>query len=80
MRGHGAVIVGENLPRAVGRSIYLEMSARMQAQAMTIAGPGGKITGLDEAEVKASVPVQEYNRAWPLWRAKALARLKSEES
>jgi len=80
MRGHGAVIVGENLPRAVGRSIYLEMSARMQAQAMTIAGPGGKITGLDEAEVQASVPVQEYNRAWPLWRAKALARLKSEES
>lgn len=78
MRGHGAVIVGENLPRAVGRSIYLEMSARMQAQAMTIAGPGGKISGLDEAEVKASVPVQEYNRAWPLWRAKALARLKSE--
>ena len=78
MRGHGAVIVGENLPRAVGRSIYLEMSARMQAQAMTIAGPGGKITGLDEAEVQASVPVQEYNRAWPMWRAKALARLKSE--
>ena len=35
---------------------------------------------LDEAEVKASVPVQEYNRAWPLWRAKALARLKSERS
>jgi HCOMODA/2-hydroxy-3-carboxy-muconic semialdehyde decarboxylase len=78
MRGHGAVIVGENLPRAVGRSIYLEMSAKMQAQAMLIAGPGGKITGLDEAEVKASAPVQDYNRAWPLWRARALARLRSE--
>jgi hypothetical protein len=72
--------VGENLPRAVGRSIYLEMSAKMQAQAMLIAGPGGKLATLDEAEVKASVPVQEYNRAWPLWRAKALARLKSERS
>jgi HCOMODA/2-hydroxy-3-carboxy-muconic semialdehyde decarboxylase len=80
MRGHGAVIVGENLPRAVGRSIYLEMSAKMQAQAILIAGPGGKIATLDEAEVKASVPVQEYNRAWPLWRAKALGRLKSERS
>lgn len=78
MRGHGAVIVGESLPRAVGRSIYLEMSAKMQAQALLIAGPGGKIACLDDAEVKASVPVQEYNRAWPLWRAKALARLKSE--
>jgi HCOMODA/2-hydroxy-3-carboxy-muconic semialdehyde decarboxylase len=78
MRGHGAVIVGENLPRAVGRSIYLEMSAKMQAQALLIAGPRGKIATLDKAEVKASVPVQDYNRAWPLWRAKALARLKSE--
>jgi ribulose-5-phosphate 4-epimerase/fuculose-1-phosphate aldolase len=80
MRGHGAVIVGENLPRVVGRSVYLEMSAQMQAQAMQIAGPGGKITGLDEAEVKASVPLQDYNRAWPLWRAKALARLRSERT
>ena len=30
MRGHGSVVVGENLPRAVGRSVYLEQSARMQ--------------------------------------------------
>ena len=34
MRGHGAVVVGENLPRAVGRSIYLELSAQLQMQAM----------------------------------------------
>jgi len=77
MRGHGSVTVGETLPRAVGRSVYLEMSARMQFQAMLIAGNNGKITYFDEAEVKASVPVQDYNRAWPVWRAKALARLKS---
>ncbi len=78
MRGHGATVVGENLPRAVGRSIYLEISARMQMQAMMIAGPGGRITYIDESEVKASVPVQNYNRAWPAWRALALARLKAE--
>ena len=77
MRGHGSVTVGETLPRAVGRSVYQEMSARMQLQAMSIAGNDGKITYLDDAEVKASVPVQDYNRAWPVWRAKALARLKS---
>ena len=29
------------------------------------------------AEVKASVPVQNYNRAWPMWREKALARAKN---
>ena len=78
MRGHGATVVGENLPRAVGRSIYLEISARMQLQAMMIAGPGGRITYIDEAEVKASVPAQNYNRAWPAWREKVLARLKAE--
>ena len=78
MRGHGAVVVGEGLPRAVGRSVYLEMSARMQAQAMALAGPGGRITWLDEAEVRASVPTQDYLRAWPLWRDKALARAKAE--
>jgi ribulose-5-phosphate 4-epimerase/fuculose-1-phosphate aldolase len=76
MRGHGSVTVGETLPRAVGRSIYLEMSARMQLQAMAIAGPRGKIATLDAAEVQASVPAQDYNRAWPMWRAKALAGLK----
>jgi len=77
MRGHGSVTVGETLPRAVGRSVYLEMSARMQFQAMLIAGKDGKITYFDEAEVKASVPVQDYNRAWPVWRARALASLKA---
>jgi len=78
MRGHGAVVVGENLPRAVGRSVYLELSARMQMQARLLAGEKGSITYLDEAEVKASVPVQDYNRAWPMWREKALARAKAE--
>jgi HCOMODA/2-hydroxy-3-carboxy-muconic semialdehyde decarboxylase len=68
MRGHGSVTVGENLQRAVGRSVYLEMSAKMQLQAMLLSS---KITFLDAAEVKASAPVQDYKRAWPLWREKA---------
>ena len=78
MRGHGAVVVGEHLPRAVGRSIYLEICARLQMQAMAIAGPGGTVTFLDDAEVAASNPVQDYGRAWHLWRSKALARLRAE--
>ena len=75
MRGHGSVVTGENLQRAVGRSIYLEMSARMQMQALLLSK---RITFLDAAEVKASAPVQDYKRAWPLWRDKALARAKAE--
>lgn len=75
MRGHGSAVTGENLQRAVGRSIYMELSARMQMQAMLLSK---SITFLDAAEVKASAPVQDYKRAWPLWRAKALARAKAE--
>jgi len=71
MRGHGAVVVGENIARAVGRSVYLEQSAQLQMQAMQLA-PDRKITYLDDAEVKASNPVQNYARAWPMWRDKAL--------
>ena len=77
MRGHGAVVVGESLARAVGRSVYLEMSARMQMQALLLA-QGGRITYLDEAEVAASMPVQDYNRAWPMWRARALEQAARE--
>jgi HCOMODA/2-hydroxy-3-carboxy-muconic semialdehyde decarboxylase len=75
MRGHGSVVTGENLQRAVGRSIYLEMSARMQMQALLLSK---RINFLDAAEVKASAPVQDYKRAWPLWREKALARARAE--
>jgi len=75
MRGHGSVTVGENIMRSVGRSVYLEMSAIMQMQALALSK---KITYLDAAEVKASAPVQDYKRAWPLWREKALAQAKAE--
>ena len=77
MRGHGAAVTGENLQRAVGRSIYLEMSARMQMQALLLSS---KITYLDAGEVKASAPVQDYKRAWPLWREKALAKARGERA
>ncbi|OGA18302.1 MAG: hypothetical protein A3G25_16375 [Betaproteobacteria bacterium RIFCSPLOWO2_12_FULL_63_13] len=77
MRGHGAVVVGENLARAVGRSVYLEISARMQMQAMMIAGPTGTITCMDDGEVKASVAPQNYARAWNMWRRNALEQMRS---
>ena len=78
LRGHGAVVVGETIARSVGRSIYLEQSARMQMQAMLIAGPGAALMCFDESEVQASMSAQNYNRAWPMWRAQALAKLRSK--
>ena len=77
MRGHGAVVVGENIARAVGRSVYLEQSAQLQMQALLLSP---NIVPMDEAEVRASVPVQNYNRAWPMWREKALAQAKADRA
>ena len=79
MRGHGATTVGENLQRAVGRSVYLEMNARMQFQAMMIAGPRGKVNYMDDKEVAANVSWQNYDRSWNLWRTRWLGRLKAEK-
>jgi ribulose-5-phosphate 4-epimerase/fuculose-1-phosphate aldolase len=69
------VTVGEHIALAVGRSIYLEQSAQLQMQAMALSD---KVTYLDAGEVKASSPVQDYKRAWPMWREKALAQAKAD--
>ena len=79
MRGHGSTVVAENLQRAVGRAIYLEMNARMQFQATVLAGSSGKIVFMDDAEVAANVSWQNYERSWNLWRTRALAKLAAEK-
>jgi HCOMODA/2-hydroxy-3-carboxy-muconic semialdehyde decarboxylase len=72
MRGHGAVVVGDALPMAVRRSVYLEMNARLQAQAMNLGGD--KVTYLDDAEAKLTEANDAATtpRVWELWKRKAL--------
>jgi HCOMODA/2-hydroxy-3-carboxy-muconic semialdehyde decarboxylase len=68
MRGHGAVVVADSIPTVVGRSYYLDMNARLQAQAMAL---GGKITYLDPEEARRySESSGGYGRAWELWKRK----------
>lgn len=73
MRGHGAVVVGASLPLAVFRSVYTEMNARLQAQAMAL---GGNVIYLDPEEARlAEVSVGgTVGRPWELWKRKALGR------
>ena len=78
MRGHGSTVVAENLPRAVGRAIYLDINARMQYQAIMLAGDDKAIAFMDAAEVAANVSWQNYERSWSLWKTKVLARLAEE--
>jgi hypothetical protein len=47
----------------------------MQMQALALSKD---VNYLDAAEVQASTPLQDYKRAWPMWREKALARAKAE--
>ncbi len=71
MRGHGAVVVGPSLQDAVGRSVYLQINASLQLQAITLGGP---IQYLDPEEARKleTIP-NRYRRAWELWKRKVSA-------
>jgi HCOMODA/2-hydroxy-3-carboxy-muconic semialdehyde decarboxylase len=68
MRGHGAVIVGGSIPTVVGRSVYLDVNARAQSQAIAL---GGTITYVEADEARLRMgDANEYARAWELWKRK----------
>ncbi len=73
MRGHGNVVVGVSLPQAVFRSVYTEVNARLQAQALALSN---NVTYLDAEEAKkAEVSLAgTLDRPWALWKRKALAK------
>jgi ribulose-5-phosphate 4-epimerase/fuculose-1-phosphate aldolase len=66
LRGHGAVTVGPSLLIAVARAIYLELNAKLQAQAIALGGP---VTYLSAEESRLAT--QDYERSWRLWKLKA---------
>ncbi len=67
MRGHGAVAVAPGLPLVVFRSVYTEVNARLQAQAM---GLGGGVTYLspEEAQRAEASVGGTVVRPWELWK------------
>src|SRR5262245_6786052 len=74
MRGHGVAVVGASIPFAVGRSVYLDLNARVQAQAIAL---GGGITYLDPQEAQKMMDAGEnrgYERPWELWKSKAIGK------
>lgn len=71
MRGHGAVVVGDSLAQAVGRSYYLQMNAKLQARAMAL---GGEVTYLNAGEAVKADELGDYERPWELWKRKALGK------
>jgi len=73
MRGHGAVVVGASLPQTVARSVYMEIDARLAAQAIAL---GGEVRYLDAEEARRAQAAVEatFGRPWELWKRKAMAR------
>jgi HCOMODA/2-hydroxy-3-carboxy-muconic semialdehyde decarboxylase len=72
MRGHGVAVVGPTIQHAVGRSVYLDINAKVQAQAIAL---GGANTYLDPQEAQKMMDAGEnrgYERPWELWKAKAM--------
>jgi len=68
MGGHGVAVVSPALPFAVGRSIYLELNARIQAQAMALGGGG------EGRKIMESGENRSYERAWELWKRKVTGK------
>ncbi len=73
MRGHGAVVVGIGLPQVVFRSVYTEVNARLQAQAMALGGSVTYLTPEEARRAEASI-AGTLGRPWELWKRKALGR------
>ncbi len=73
MRGHGNVVVGVSLPQVVFRSVYTEVNARLQAQALALSG---NVTYLDPEEAKKAEMslAGTLDRPWALWKRKAMRR------
>jgi len=71
MRGHGATVVGPSLSHVVGRSIYLELGAKLQAQAIAL---GGAINYLDPEEGRRIEARRDYSRPWEMWKRQAMAK------
>jgi HCOMODA/2-hydroxy-3-carboxy-muconic semialdehyde decarboxylase len=70
MRGHGATVVGANLRQAVFRAVYSEINAKLQRDAVAL----GAVTYLtpEEADATARSVGSQIDRAWELWRSRAL--------
>jgi ribulose-5-phosphate 4-epimerase/fuculose-1-phosphate aldolase len=74
MRGHGATVAGRNIRHAVYVSVYLEVNARLQKQAMDMVADSGEVKFLTAGEVdKVASRTGSYgiNRAWENWCRRA---------
>ena len=75
MRGHGSVVVADSVERVVFRSVYLQLNATLQMQAMA---QSPSVNYLSEEEVKRVEhdlwDNRNYLRAWEMWKQQAMGK------
>ncbi|HQD66617.1 MAG TPA: class II aldolase/adducin family protein, partial [Casimicrobium huifangae] len=77
MRGHGSVTVADSLKLVVARAIWAEMNAKLQTEAMRIAGGDSGVNYLTPGEATGSMTINEtvVDRPWDFWKARAKVAL-----
>ena len=79
MRGHGSVTVADSIKLVVARSIWAEMNAKLQTEAMRLAqmAGDGEVNYLTPGEARGSMTINEtvVDRPWDFWKAKARVAL-----
>jgi ribulose-5-phosphate 4-epimerase/fuculose-1-phosphate aldolase len=72
MRGHGNVVVGPNVARAVLRAIYTELNAKQLAVAISL---GGSIKYISAEEAAVELPIAlGLERAWEIMKRGVLEK------
>lgn len=73
MRGHGNVVVAQDVKVATYRAIYTEMNARLQLQAIMAGGPI-EFLSKEEAFLTEATIEGQIHRPWDLWKSKVKIR------
>jgi HCOMODA/2-hydroxy-3-carboxy-muconic semialdehyde decarboxylase len=78
MRGHGAVVPGDSLAQVVARSVFMEVNARIQLDAIRL---GGAVRYLDPDEARLTTEtLADYPRAWEMWKRTVAASPRTRRS
>jgi ribulose-5-phosphate 4-epimerase/fuculose-1-phosphate aldolase len=69
MRGHGAVVVGNSLPVAVGRAVYFQINCELQVEALKLNRPVKFLTAAEAKNAsEAAWQSSGYPRNWEMWK------------
>jgi ribulose-5-phosphate 4-epimerase/fuculose-1-phosphate aldolase len=82
MRGHGCVVVGDNIREVVFRAIQLDNNAKLQKEALAMSEITGKMIYMTDGEITAWERIltpYSWERAWENWCKRAGREYRGQE-